>query len=134
MRIARGQELETTQRDHRPTADPQGVDRDAEEGQDVGPGPQRPEHDQERIEADPRRDLRSIQGAEVLGEAIKDQRPADRIDDREQGRESDQKCGIRCRGEAAPVRHAQDVLHARPHFDEDCVNSPLCFRASPLTC
>jgi hypothetical protein len=39
MRIARGQELETAQRDHHPASDAQGVDRDAKEGQDVGPGP-----------------------------------------------------------------------------------------------
>ena len=39
MRIARGQKLEAAKRDHHPTRDAQGVDRDAEEGQEIRPGP-----------------------------------------------------------------------------------------------
>ena len=46
MRIARGQKLEAAERNHRPARDAQGVDRDAEEGEDGGSEPQSSEHDE----------------------------------------------------------------------------------------
>ena len=109
--VARGQQLPAAERDHGPAGDAQSVDRNAEEVEHVGAGPQRAEHDQERVEADASGDLLRVRGREVLGEAVEDQRAADRVDDREQRREGEQEGDIRRRREAAPIR-ADDLFHS----------------------
>ena len=113
MGFRRSQEAPAAERHHGPPGDAQSVDRNAEKAQNIGAGPQSAEHDRERVEANEGRGLLLVGLREVPGHPIEDERPADRVDDREQRGKGEQESGICRGGEVAPIR-TEKLFHAAP--------------------